>query len=68
MAQHPEDGTATTFVVRYPDGSSEYRMSQSSPEVGDVVAGRGQSWRVARIAEMTPGMLTISLMESATDG
>jgi hypothetical protein len=68
MSQLREDGSASTFVVRYPDGSSEYRMSQSNPQVGDIVAGRGQSWLVARVAELTPGTLTVSLRQPATDG
>ena len=66
MSQRREDGSASTVVVRYPDGSSEYRMSQSSPEVGDIVAGKGQNWLVARVAEVTPGMLTVSLRPPAT--
>jgi predicted ester cyclase len=31
-----EDGTTNTYVVRYPDGSSEFRMSTSLPQVGDI--------------------------------
>jgi hypothetical protein len=68
MSQRREDGSASTVVVRYPDGSREYRMSQSRPEVGDVVAGRGQNWLVARVAELTPGTLTVSLTRPATNG
>jgi hypothetical protein len=68
MSQQREDGSASTVVVRYPDGSSEYRMSQSSPEVGDILAGKGQFWLVARVAERTPGTLTVSLSDLATDG
>jgi hypothetical protein len=68
MSQPREDGSASTFVVRYPDGSSEYRMSESRPEVGDVVAGKGHNWLVARVAEFTPGTLTVSLRQLAIDG
>jgi hypothetical protein len=51
MAAEREQGTTTTFVVRYPDGSSEFRMSRLAPEVGDVLVGRGGRWLVAEIAK-----------------
>ena len=56
-----EGGSANTFLVRYPDGATEFRMSQSAPEIGDVVAGRGEPWLVADIAEQPRGALTVSL-------
>ena len=56
-----EGGGANTFLVRYPDGSTEFRMSQSAPEIGDVVAGRGERWLVADIAEQPRGAVTVSL-------
>jgi hypothetical protein len=56
-----EGGSANTFLVRYPDGSTEFRMSQSAPELGDVVAGRGERWLVADIAEQPRGAVTVSL-------
>jgi hypothetical protein len=67
MSQQREDGSASTFVVRYPDGSSEYRMSHSNPGVGDTVAGRGELWLVAHVAEHAHGSLTLSLKPLVTD-
>jgi hypothetical protein len=61
MAAEREHGTTTTFVVRYPDGSSEFRMNGSAPEPGDVLMGRGERWLVAEIAEHPRGALTIIL-------
>jgi hypothetical protein len=59
-----DDATARTFVIRYPDGSSEFRMSQSTPRAGDVVVGRGVRWLVAEVAEYSRGTLTIRLQSS----
>ena len=56
-----EGGTANTFLVRYPDGSAEFRMSQSEPQIGDVIPGRGERWLVADIAEQPPGAVTVLL-------
>ena len=56
-----EGGSANTFLMRYPDGSTEFRMSQSPPQIGDVVAGRGDRWLVAYIAEQPRGAVTVSL-------
>ena len=56
-----ESGGANTFLIRYPDGSTEFRLSQSAPEIGDLVAGRGERWLVADIAEQPRGPVTVSL-------
>lgn len=56
-----ELGYTETFVVRYPDGSSEYRMSELAPQVGDVLVGRGAHWLVAGVAEYAKGTMTIFL-------
>ena len=56
-----ESGGANTFLIRYPDGSTEFRLSQSAPEIGDLVAGRGERWLVADIAEQPLGAVTVSL-------
>jgi hypothetical protein len=56
-----EQGTTTTFVVRYPDGASEFRLSHGAPEVGDVLMGRGDRWLVAEVAEYSSGNIAVKL-------
>ena len=61
MSVEREHGTTMTFVVRYPDGSSEFRMSRLAPQPGDVLLGRGARWLVAQIAEHPKGTIRILL-------
>ena len=63
-----ESGGANTFLIRYPDGSTEFRLSQSAPEIGDLVAGRGERWLVADIAEQPRGAVTVSLQRVRPGG
>lgn len=56
-----QDESTRTFLVCYPDGFREFRMSQSPPQVGDVVTGRGERWLVAYVVEHVPGTMTVSL-------
>jgi hypothetical protein len=67
MAAEREQGTTTTFVVRYPDGSSEFRLSRLAPQVGDVLAGRGDRWLVAEGAESSSGNVAIVLRRREPD-
>jgi hypothetical protein len=67
MAAEREHGTTTTFVVRYPDGSSEFRMSRLAPQVGDVLTGRGDRWLVAEVAEKSRGNVAIVLQRREPD-
>jgi hypothetical protein len=55
MAGEREQDTAETYVVRYPDGSSEFRMGRLALQVGDALMGRGDRWLVAEIAEHSSG-------------
>jgi hypothetical protein len=61
MAVEREQDTARTYVVRYPDGSSEFRMGRLALQVGDALMGRGDRWLVAEIAEYSHGTMTVLL-------
>jgi hypothetical protein len=67
MAAEHEHGTTTTFVVRYPDGASEFRMSRLAPEVGDLLTGRGDRWVVAEVAEYSSGNVAVMLQRPQPD-
>jgi hypothetical protein len=68
MAAENEQRDTRTYVVRYSDGSSEYRMGDSAPEVGDVLTGRGDRWLVAKVAEYSSGTKTILLQRLDPEG
>jgi hypothetical protein len=61
MSGEREQDTAETYVVRYPDGSSEFRMGRLALRVGDALMGRGERWLVAEIAEHSRGTMTVLL-------
>lgn len=67
MAAEREQGADRTYVVRYPDGSSEFRLGRLAPQVGDVLTGRGDRWLVAEIAERSSGTITILLQRRESD-
>jgi hypothetical protein len=66
MAERDE-GTTTTFVVRYPDGSSEFRMNHRIPREGDVLVGKGASWVVTEVAEYSSGNVAVMLQRREPD-
>jgi hypothetical protein len=67
MSVERETGTTRTFVVRYPDGASEFRISRLAPQPGDVLLGRGDRWLVAEIAEHVKGTFTILLQRRESE-
>jgi hypothetical protein len=62
-----EQRTTTTFVVRYPDGSSEFRMNGLVPQAGDLLTGRGRRWLVDEVAEHAAGPVAIVLQRPEPD-
>ena len=61
MAEEREHDTAGTYIVRYPDGSSEFRMGRLALRVGDALTARGDSWLIAEIAEHSSDTMTVLL-------
>lgn len=41
----------SSIVVRFPDGSREFRYPEKVPNAGDVVWHDGESFRVIRVSE-----------------
>jgi hypothetical protein len=60
MAEEREQDTGT-YIVRYPDGSREFRMGRLALRVGDALTARGDSWLIAEIAKHSSGTMTVLL-------
>lgn len=45
----------------FPDGGSEYRLTDKELELGDVLDGRGQCWAVEHVAEEFEGASLVRL-------
>ena len=67
MGAEREHGTTETYVVRYPDGASEFRMGRLAAQVGDVLQGRGDRWLVSGIAEHSGGTVTVMLQRRESE-
>lgn len=48
-------------TIRYSDGATEYRLSERSPKVGDVLRRNGDNWVVVEIREERDGTSTVIL-------
>jgi hypothetical protein len=48
-------------IVRYPTGGVEYRMSDDSPEVGDVLTRDGDNWIVEEVTHREDGTTLVTL-------
>lgn len=51
----------------FPNGDSEYRLTQKELRVGDVLDGRGQSWVVAEVLEELDGASIVRLRSQAEE-
>ena len=56
-----QDESTKMFLVCYPDGFREFRMSQSPPQVGDEGDWKRRALPVAYVVEHVPGTMTVSL-------
>jgi hypothetical protein len=57
-----------SVVVRFPNGDSEYRLTQKVPEVGDALKANGDTWVVTEVTEDRDGSAVVTLRASASDG
>ena len=48
-------------IVRYPSGAKEFRMSETAPEVGDVLRRNGDNWVVEEVHEGDDGSTGVTL-------
>jgi hypothetical protein len=48
-------------TIHFPSGESEYRLSEKTPEIGDVLTRNGQNWVVAEVAEAKDGTSVVTL-------
>ena len=49
------------LTVRFPSGATEYRMSETSPEVGDVLDRNGDAWVVEAVIPSEDGTTVVAL-------
>jgi hypothetical protein len=61
------------FVVRFPSGETEYRMSERAPNVGDTLKRDGDNWTVEDMTEGEDGTAVVTLrpqprLENEFDG
>jgi hypothetical protein len=49
------------LTVRFPSGETEFRLSDSSPEPGDVLTRNGDSWIVDEIIPSAAGATVVVL-------
>jgi hypothetical protein len=48
-------------TVRYSDGTTEFRMSERSPDVGDILRRDGDNWVVEEVEETDDGSTVVTL-------
>ena len=48
-------------IVRYPSGAKEFRMSETAPEVGDVLRRNGDNWVVEKVHDDDDGNTVVTL-------
>jgi hypothetical protein len=56
------------LTVRYPSGAKEFRMSDTAPEVGDVLERNGDDWVVEEVVETKRGTQVILRRGLMTEG
>ena len=49
------------LTVRYPSGAREFRMSDTAPEVGDVLRRNGDNWVVEEVHAGDDGSTVVTL-------
>jgi hypothetical protein len=49
------------LTVRYPSGAKEFRMSDTAPEVGDVLRRNGDNWVVEKVHDDDDGNTVVTL-------
>ena len=54
-----ESTTMTTF--RFPTGESEYRLSATVPQIGEVVQRNDETWFVATVEASHDGSMVVTL-------
>lgn len=47
--------------IRYSDGASEFRLSENTPKIGDVLKRNGDRWVVVEVRHEKDGTSTVIL-------
>ena len=53
------------LTVRFPSGATEFRMSETAPEVGDVLRSNGDTWVVEAVIPSEDGTTVVALRPRA---
>ena len=54
------------LTVRFPSGATEFRMTDTSPEVGDVLTRNGDTWVVDAVIPSEDGTTVVALRPGHT--
>lgn len=49
------------MTVRYPNSVADYELSESTPQVGDVLKRNGDNWVVETVTQEQDGSATVTL-------
>ena len=53
--------SSSLVTFRYPEGEAEFRMSENTPEVGDVLERNGYNWIVEQVTPNKDGTTVVTL-------
>ena len=53
--------TSVLHTIRYPSGETEFRMSENTPNVGDILTRNGDNWVVEEVREAEDGSTVVTL-------
>lgn len=53
--------SSSLVTIRYPEGDSEFRMSEQAPAVGDVLKRNGDNWIVEEVMQNKDGTTLVTL-------
>lgn len=53
--------SSALHTIRYASGATEFRMSDKSPEVGEILKRNGDNWVVEEVEEADDGTTVVTL-------
>lgn len=53
--------SSALHTIRYAQGATEFRMSDKSPDVGEILRRNGDNWLVEEVEEAEDGTTVVTL-------